>query len=30
MECYTYILWFDIEDEQILQGMSRELEKFTW
>jgi hypothetical protein len=21
---------FDIEDEQVLQGVSRELEKFTW
>jgi hypothetical protein len=25
-----YIQWFDIEDEQVLQGVSRELEKFTW
>jgi hypothetical protein len=22
--------WFDIEDEHVLQGVSRVLEKFTW
>jgi hypothetical protein len=25
-----YVQWFGIEDEYVLQGVSRELEKFMW
>jgi hypothetical protein len=29
-EAIAYVQWFDIEDEHVLQGVSRELEEFMW
>jgi hypothetical protein len=30
LKVMPYIQWFGIEDEQVLQGVSREREKFVW
>jgi hypothetical protein len=30
LEVIPYVQWFDIEDEHVLLGVSRELEKSTW